>query len=422
MIRDDNLNTEDSLWAAFSAPEDASEFYRSWLAILCIEVERVNGALLLLGKSNTFTPSAIWPSVGQDMTHLVATAKRALSQREGVVAAADGLSQHSAQQAAQVAYPIVLSGDLLGAVVLDLAQRPDDALGRALRKMHWAIGWLNDVFRQRQIEAQEGRTGRLAVAMDVVATALHEGRFGACAIAVANDVAKRLHCARVSVGIERGGHVEVKAISNIATFDAKADFVRLIAEAMDEVLDYGTAVVMPNPYPDALPAAAHADLARERGGVAVCSVPLVAEGRNVGVMTLERGAEQPFEAETLGLVETLGLLVGPVLELKRDADRGAISRLRDSSADTLRAVFGPRHPGAKMIAALAAVVFLFLALVNGEHRVAAKTVAEGAVQRVMVAPFEGFIAEGLARAGDRVAKGQALCRLDDRDLKLEWHR
>jgi multidrug resistance efflux pump len=49
-------------------------------------------------------------------------------------------------------------------------------------------------------------------------------------------------------------------------------------------------------------------------------------------------------------------------------------------------------------------------------------VVEGAVQRAVVAPFDGHIAQAFVRAGDVVQIGQVLCRLDDRDLKLEYAR
>jgi RND family efflux transporter MFP subunit len=46
-------------------------------------------------------------------------------------------------------------------------------------------------------------------------------------------------------------------------------------------------------------------------------------------------------------------------------------------------------------------------------------VVEGEEQRAAVVPFDGFIAEASARAGDTVSAGQVLARLDDRDLRLE---
>jgi RND family efflux transporter MFP subunit len=56
---------------------------------------------------------------------------------------------------------------------------------------------------------------------------------------------------------------------------------------------------------------------------------------------------------------------------------------------------------------------------GGEYRVTAHATVQGEVQRAVVAPFDGYIAASSARAGDRVAAGQELGRLDDKDLVLE---
>ena len=39
-------------WAKFSAAKDSAEFCASWLTILCMQVERAGGGLLLLGPDN----------------------------------------------------------------------------------------------------------------------------------------------------------------------------------------------------------------------------------------------------------------------------------------------------------------------------------------------------------------------------------
>jgi RND family efflux transporter MFP subunit len=134
---------------------------------------------------------------------------------------------------------------------------------------------------------------------------------------------------------------------------------------------------------------------------------------------LERTQGEPFDAPTVELVRTLGLLLGPVLDLKRENERGIPRRAWDGATGATRALFGPRHPGWKLLGAVALAVLLFLSFANGEHRVAAKTVVEGAVQRAAVAPFEGYIVESAVRAGDVVKAGALLARLDDRDLLLE---
>ena len=66
--------------------------------------------------------------------------------------------------------------------------------------------------------------------------------------------------------------------------------------------------------------------------------------------------------------------------------------------------------------------FIFI-FAQGEHRVTAKSVLEGELQRAAVAPFEGFIRSAPVRAGDAVKRGDLLAALDDRDLildQLKW--
>jgi multidrug resistance efflux pump len=84
-----------------------------------------------------------------------------------------------------------------------------------------------------------------------------------------------------------------------------------------------------------------------------------------------------------------------------------------------RALVGPRHTGLKLFSALVTIAILGMTFIHVDYRVAAKTVVEGAVQRAAVAPFEGYVAESLVRAGDTVVKGQLIVRLDERDLLVE---
>ena len=414
-------DSDASTWAAFIAARTLDQFYASWLSILCAQIERVLGALLLTRAEteNTYVPGAIWPDPNRDMAYLAPTAQRALAERQGIVETVDDSAAAAGLRGARVAYPVEVGGNLHGAVVLDLGPRPDAELQNALRLLHWGTAWLVDLFRQREFEQREAAIDRLALATDLVATAVQEKRYRAAALAVVNDIARRLQCERVSIGAERGGHVRVMAISHTAMFDAKSGLARSIAETMDEVLDIGTPIVHPAEGDDALIGAAHAALAKEAGDIGIVSTPLAAQGRDWGVLTLERTQGAPFDAQTIELVRTLGLLLGPVLDLKRDNERNVFRRAWDGAVEGTRALFGPRHPGWKLIGSVALIVVVFLSLADGEHRVAAKTVIEGEVQRAAVAPFEGYIAESPARAGDVVKAGQLLARLDDRDLLLE---
>src|SRR2546426_7359070 len=72
LATDDHARAEATAWARFSSARDAAEFCASWLAILCAQVGRVNGALLLLGpeRDGAFRAAASWPDATRNMQYL----------------------------------------------------------------------------------------------------------------------------------------------------------------------------------------------------------------------------------------------------------------------------------------------------------------------------------------------------------------
>lgn len=420
----DLARSESAAWAEFSSPSDTGEFYRSWLAILCAQIDHVSGALLLLGteQEGSFAAVAVWPDATRNMQFLGQAAERALKERRGVVVAPDDVSSPASDQAAHVGYPIEVSGKLYGAVVLAIVPSKHLELQQVLRHVHWASAWLVAHIRQEALLERDLQLGRLALAGDLVATAVQERRSTAAALAVVNELSARLQCDRVSLGFEKAGSIDILAISHTATFDSKSNLVRLIGDAMDEVLDLDIAIVHPPRDEDELGAIAHGELAREVQDIAICSVPLASDNQTVGVLSLERSTGEPFDDSTLELAKTLGLLLGPILQLKRDNERSILLRAHDNLGQGISALFGPRYPGVKLIALLVSALLVFLSLASGEYRVSAKTVIEGAVQRAVVAPFDGYVDESLVRAGDTVQKGQVLSRLDGKDLHLEQEK
>jgi RND family efflux transporter MFP subunit len=236
---------------------------------------------------------------------------------------------------------------------------------------------------------------------------------------VATELATRLNCDRVSIGLTRGDRIRMQALSHVAVFDARSALVRDLEAAMEEAVDQDATVVYP-PIPGVPRVTlAHVPLVRNHGSGLAWSVPLGSAGETIGAMTFERPAGSPVDEATVRLCEDAGALLGPILTLRRDAGAGWFERARVSVRTTFTKLRESGHLDLKAAVADSLLVVLFLMFARGEYRVTADARLEGRVQRAIVAGLDGYISEANARAGDLVRSGQILGRLDDRDLLLE---
>jgi hypothetical protein len=64
------------------------------------------------------------------------------------------------------------------------------------------------------------------------------------------------------------------------------------------------------------------------------------------------------------LCETIGLLLGPVLALKQRDELPAWRRAQDAARAGAVVLFGPRHPGTKLIALVALLAVVLLSVVD----------------------------------------------------------
>ncbi len=398
-------------WLALAQARTAEQLYRAWLPILCNMLPRVRSGLLLLQHSDgSYAPAAVWPG-NIDLGQLGDIAQDALVKRQSVV-------RRDAGGQTRFAYPLASGDALFGAVVLDLTAVDDAALSHAMRRLHWGAGWLIDLFNRRSLNEQDTRLERSAFLFELALAALSEGDFHKSALAVVNRLAQRFNCHQVQLGLEKDKTVRVAAVSHSATFDAKANLVNLAALAMNEAFDQRATVVLPEPEEGAtLITAAMRHYGNESGSAALCAVPLEAGNRVVGVWLLER--DTPFTPAELDTLETLGLTLAPILELQLTAAESLLHHSHRSLQKLLRRVTDTSRPGVKLLALASALLLVFLALYPADYRVASPAAVEGAVQRVAVAPFQGYIREAPARAGDIVKHGQILAVLEDKDLKLE---
>jgi len=318
-------DVEAALWAGFAQASTREAFCASWLALQCCIIGGVSGGVVLwkTTDSESFFPLAVWPSAQVNMSYLTEAAERAAKERRGLVLKRnlDGDNGDSELTRFEVAFPVEVAGHLYGVVVLDVPPRPEPQLQAVLRQLQWGFAWLEVMVRGEEDRKESSSKERTQTVLDLIAATVEHERFQA-AMAFVTAMATRLDCDRVSVGFVCRGRAHVRAVSHTAEFGKQTNLVRAIGSAMDEALEQQRTVVYPAPRDGAARVTrAHAELARQHGSGAICTIPLSYGDRLVGALTLERPADRPFDPPTVELCEGAAALAGPVLEIQRRDDR-----------------------------------------------------------------------------------------------------
>jgi RND family efflux transporter MFP subunit len=409
-------------WAQFAAQQSPEEFCRNWLVIQCHAIGGVSDGVVVLQRpgSSTFSPIAYYPERAPERARLARITESALKQGRGVVEplrSPEGAPQSPPRY--QLAYPVLMEGKVRGAVSVDIDPRPEAQLQMAMRGLQWGSGWLELLLR-RHADPHEAERLRLKVALDLVATLLEHGRFSDSATAFTTELAAKLGCDRVALGLLKGTRVRIAAVSHSPHFERRANLIRTIEGAMEEAVDQTASVVHP-PMQAGPPVVsrAHEALLHESGSGSAASFPLIDAGRVVGALTFERAAGHRFEPETLVLCEGVASVAGPIVQLKCANETTLVVHAGRSTKGIWQRLAGPGHTGFKLALLGLIALVAFFSLATGEFRVAADATLEGTVQRAITAPINGYVKEARLRAGDTVKAGQVIGTFDDRDLKLE---
>ena len=276
---------------------------------------------------------------------------------------------------------------------------------------------LRNAVDERTVELPASNSARI---LQLLATVEAHERFTEAATAFATELAIAFACERVSIGLSGRRRVKVEALSHATEFRANQSLLRDIGAAMEEAVWQGATLIYPLPE-GAQPRVdrAHADLAQRHGSAWISTVPLIKSGQPCGAITLERSNATPMGRAELTLCENIAALLGPLLEIKRTVDRPWPAKLAGALSEAVAPLFGSGHLAVKAVAGAALAVLLGAAFITADYRVSAPARLEGAVQRVLAAPADGYLKQTHVRPGDHVKEGQLVAELADEDLKLE---
>lgn len=412
-------------WTEFEhAPTQESRF-QVWLSLQSRLIPDLLQAMVVVnsGESNLFTPVAHWSVDGRDAGRLLEISEQALRQRSRLIAelprvASVGTTQDSIHVA--VACPIETSGIVRGVAAYEVACQSAETLERTKELIQWGMTALELVFAREQIVQDGTRHERLLGAFDVLTKVMSEQDFQKSCLNLVTELAVRLSCDRVSLGLLDGRNIRIQAVSHSSDFTREMSLIGRIRSAMDEALLQRTDISFPQLDDEApLIVREHEALVRHHGARTVLTLPLYGSGRYFGALTLERSRGNAFSSQEKEFCRGVTALVMPVLELRRDAGRMLHQHVAESLKRESGRLFGHDHMGRKIAAVTCIVAVILFSIVKKDYRLSADAVLEGTVRRVVVAPFAGYIRQASVRAGDVVKNGSILCVLDDRDLTVE---
>lgn len=254
------------------------------------------------------------------------------------------------------------------------------------------------------------------------ATFLSHLEFKQAATALATELATKLDLDRISIGISVQGQTEVQAISHTTDIESKYEQNRLIASAMNEAIEQSSVITHPQrtgsqPYI----VLAHTKLTKGIGHQ-VCTLPLIQNECIFGAITIERHADTTLDNEEMATLENLVSLLSPILHLEWKAQQPWTSRLKQSWIDWKHHLSTDSNRQFKIGLYALSILLLASLFIPIRYHISAPARLEGAIQRALVAPENGYLQEAYVRPGDSVSQGQILIDLADEELLLEKRR
>jgi hypothetical protein len=410
----------------FDGPPE--QFLSKLLATQCRRVKADSAVLIRPGEGNQPELLSTCPRVDAGGTSLdwidkaEAPFRRAMNSGEAVIVKEDSTSKDNGKpQSYLIALPLENEGVFRAAAVFRVRSRTPQKLLLCHARLEATSLLLNHHERGLMMTVQQEGMHRLRGVLEVLDVVNRPKRFLGAAMALCNEIAARLGCRRVSLGILDGRCVQVRAVSHTDTFSREMRVVQAIEAAMEECLDQDLEIIYPAADAAIYTSRAVKRLSERHGPSVVLSLPMRDDGEVCAVMTLERPPGKPFdkldEIETVRLI--CDLCAPRILDLK-ESDRWMGARLASWGRQHVGLLLGHEYTWIKIGAALVFFMAVLLATVKGDYRVDTAFALEARNQQVVVAPFDTFSKSVLVEPGDRVEAGKTILgTLETAELRLK---
>jgi RND family efflux transporter MFP subunit len=411
-------------WQRLAKSEQSEEFFAAWLDLQCTQINSVRTGVLLAETQadKTFSPAAYWPTATGVSEAVVEVARSSLDEAQALVIDLEkeyGSTLSVNDDSVGVSFPVLLQGNLVCVVALEVGDKKNQDISLVMRQLQWGVSWLEAFYFRLQAMDDDQTINRLVTSLYMVASSTKESSCKEAMTVFVTELASTLNCERVSCALLKGKHAAIEAVSNSGQFARKMNLVNLAERAMDEAIEQNSVIHYPEEDGNGVITHNHSKLAGEQNGGVILTLPLVADGKNIGAVCIESSDEQHFDDDVVEMCQSIITLTGPILNDKYLNDLWIGKKLKNSVKSQLERFLGVGYVGRKIAAMVILAIALFLGFAKGEFRVNADSALQGQQQRALVAPFDGFVSDSYLRVGDRVKKGDVIATLDDTDLRLD---
>lgn len=305
-------------------------------------------------------------------------------------------------------------------IELEMQSLPQEKIAEVIDLVGMSFGWVAFLQSEMHRAKADEIDSKAVKALGAVVSLTTEEHFTGSIRALVTDIADRFNCDRVSIGLSNGKNIKVMAISHTGKFSRSMVLARRLRAAMEEAFDQKEVLIWPpRTENNEQLLTAQAELAEKDQSKDVLTIPLFDGIKQHGAIVLEKSEGKKFTKSDLFTLEALSGVVTPLVVEKRNNDRWIITHIFKFFQKILSMVWGRKHFAVKLICAAIFIIGFLLVVVERPLTVVAPAVVQGAETRTITAAFDGFLSEAVVREGDRVATGDILLRLDDRDFNLE---
>ncbi|MCP5143379.1 MAG: HlyD family efflux transporter periplasmic adaptor subunit [Gammaproteobacteria bacterium] len=379
---------------------------KAWLAWQCRMISGIEHGELFVNQSREgLSANGIaWPEGAISDPAFRELANRAMSESALVAATAKELGSRAAGEV--LGYPVINDGKVQAVVVLVLKPRSAVQFRAVIQLLQWGVLWLQSLLTHQT--QQESGSGLRTI--HILRAAQQGDDVVASATAACDLIAKCYGFSRVTIGMRDGLDVRVVGISGDTLFDPQSLLARDLEAAMSETIDHGAPLLYPA---SKTPSVSLQNLSRQHGMPLVCVLPMGEGEKCTGALVLERSKVKAPSITLLRELKTVAPMVGRTLHFQYAYERSYSRRLHKH--------FAAVRQNRKMLTVAAALAGA-LALLPVPYRITGDAMVEGEVQRAVVAPADGFIAQAGVRAGDEVSAGDVLAEMERGDLSTEQQK